>query len=626
MTDRFFFPLASGLILIIFVLANTLIQPLLSGARIDFTENAQFTLSKGTASTLKNLSEPIELTLVYTRGVGQDYPAVRAYAQRVRELLESYESTGGANLRLVEIDPTPFSLDEDEALAAGITAVETDGTDPLYFGLIGKNAVDDELVIPFLAPERESTLEYDLTRLVARLDDPEPNTIGVITDLSNMKGDGVSGGYYVLREMAALYNIIPIAEDFTSIPEDVDMLFLAHATNLSESQTYLVDQFILEKGRALILVDPASTISQAGGVFNTGAQRAASDLGALGEAWGVALYDDAVADTGNALTITTNQNGRLIETPQPIFIGIPKSGMAPGDTITAPLSLNINLGAPGALKVQPNAEIEVTPLLLTSQAPSFIPAGLVLGGAPPQEVLKAYSSQSGSLMLAARLSGQLQTAFTSGPPIGDLADPVAAELARLAGETAGPHRAASLTPAEIIILADTDMLDDAFYLDPRSGTARAENATFIMNALDNLTGGTDLLDLRSRTPNLRPMVRVDDMRERAQNEFYDEQARLEGRLAQAQGRLEELQAIGATGGFFSGDLDADLTPEERAELSELRQSVIETRERLREIERDFRREIDGLENTLRFVNIWGGSIIIVLIGFFIWVRKKRLLT
>lgn len=623
MIDRFFTPIASVLVLIIFLLANTLIQPLLTTWRIDLTEGAQFTLSDGTQAVLKDLAEPVDFTLVYTRRVGQDYPAVRAYAQRVRELLSAYENAGGRRLRLTEIDPTPFSVEEDEALAAGITAVETDGTDPLYFGLIGRNAVDDELVIPFLAPEREATLEYDLTRLITRLDKPEAETIGVITDLPNMKGTGQGSGYYILQEMAAFYQIMPIDGDFTAIPESVDILMLAHASSLSESQTYLVDQFILDKGRALILVDPASTIAEAGGIFNTGRKTARSDLGILGKAWGVRLMNNAVADISNALKVTTTQNGRSIETDQPLFLGIPKSLMAPDDQITAPLSLPINLGAPGALQGFPPEGASFEPIIRSGEAPSFISPKIARQGVSPREILEAYKSEDGQLTLAARLSGRLSTAFPDGPPAPDTNDTVTAEIVKLTGESSGPHRSESLISVQLILIADTDLLDDAFYIDQRSGTARAENANFILNSLDNLAGGSNLLSLRSRAPNLRPMVRVDRMRDTAQEEFFDEQARLEGRLAQSQSRLEELQAVGATGGFFSGDIEAELTTEERTELSELRQNVVETRERLRKIERDFRRDIDRLESKLRMMNIWGGPLAIAFIGLLVWVRKRR---
>lgn len=624
MLDRYFTPLASVLALIVFLLANTFFQPLLASWRVDFTQGDQYSLSNGTRSTVQNLAEPVDLTFVYTRRVGQDYPAVRAYAQRVRELLQAYQSTSRRRLRLIEIDPTPFSKEEDEAVSAGITAVQTDGTDPLYFGLIGRNAVDDELVIPFLAPEREATLEYDLTRLIARLDKPEPATIGIITDLENFKGDGKGNGYFALREIAAVYQVAPIASDFTVIPEDVDVLLLAHAASLTARQSYLVDQFILHKGRALILVDPASKAAAAGGVFNTGGRIARSDLGPLGDAWGITLSDAAVADVANALPVSVPDGGRVIEVGQPLFIGVPRSLMSSNDLITSALSRPVNLGAPGALEAFPPQGVIFDPLMRTDEAPSYIDAALASGEATPQNVIQAYESEDGQMVLAGRLSGSLSTAFPDGPPPAeDIEDPVEEELARIGEAEGPPHINTSALPAEVVIIADADLLDDGFYIDPRSTLPSADNATLILNALDNLTGGAELLNLRSRAPNERPMTRVNNMREAAQDEFFDEQARLEARLAEAQRRLEELQAVGATGGFFSGDLEADLTPEERTELSELRQSVVETRERLRDIERDFRRNIDGLENMLRFINIWGGPLIVLLIGLIVWFRRRE---
>ena len=623
MIDRFFTPAASALILIIFLLFSTLTQPLLASWRTDLTEETLYTLSDGTSSTLHDLIEPVDLTFVYTRRVGQDYPAVRAYAQRVRELLQAYQNQSGRRLRVREIDPTPFSTEEDQALAAGITAVQTNGTDPLYFGLIGRNTVDDERVIPFLSPEREATLEYDLTRLIARLDKPEPATIGIITDLPNMKGTGEDGGYFVLREIAALYNVLPIPSDFTAIPGEVDALLLAHAANLSNRQLYLIDQFVLERGRALALIDPASTIAQAGQVFSTGNERSRSDLGVLGDAWGITLSDGVVADIEHAMKINRTENSRLVEVDQPIFISLPRNFLSADDLTTAPLSLPINLGAPGALSPTDTGNVTFRPLMQTGRAPSYIPAANINQRTDPADVLQAYSAEDEPFTIAARISGQLSSAFPSGPPPPDRNDPVEAGLNEIAGDAAGPHRAVSQTPADIIIIADTDMLDDAFYLDPRSDTARGDNATLILNAIDNLTGGSELANLRSRTPNLRLMTRVNAMRDAAQDEFFSEQAALEARLSESQGRLEELQSVGATGGFFSGDIEADLTPDERLELTELRQSVVDTRESLRGIERDFRRDIDALEDMLRLINIWGGPLIVFLIGLLVWYRKRR---
>ncbi|MEO0881187.1 MAG: GldG family protein [Pseudomonadota bacterium] len=632
MGQRPFVWLTSALALTIFVLANTLVQPALSGWRADFTEGKQFTLSDGTRQTLTDLAEPVELTFIYSRRVGQEFPAIRAYAQRVRELLQSFEAEAGRNLRLVEIDPTPFSEAEDEALSNGITAVQTDGDDPLYFGLVGRNAVDDDLVIPYLAPEREGTLEYDLTRLIARLDNPDPATIGILTDLPNFEGNGSEGGYFALQEIARSYDIETIGSNFTSLPKRVDILLMAHVTDLSDEQAYLIDQFLLDKGRALILVDPASKAAAASGlVGEDGAAR--SDLGALGEAWGLRLSQNAVADAPHALPVTVEENGRIVEQGQPLFIGVPTALMARDDLVTAPISRRINLGAPGALQAFPPDGLTFRALIRTDEAPSFIDAADASGEMLPRDVLRAYEAEDGQLVLAGRLSGRLPSAFPEGPPPGEeTADESgngggeeAAEVQDVAPslERSGPHLVSSRRPAELIIIADADLLDDGFYIDPRSGAPVGGNANLILNAIDNLSGGAELLNLRSRTPDLRPMVRVDRLREAAEAEFFEEEARLEARLARSLQRLEELRAIGASGGFFSGDLEADLSTVERAELADLRQTVIETRTRLREIERNYRRSIDRLEGVLRLFNIWFGPVFVLLLGLAVWWHRER---
>ncbi|MEM6411210.1 MAG: Gldg family protein, partial [Pseudomonadota bacterium] len=498
--------------------------------------------------------------------------------------------------------------------------------DPLYFGLVGRNAVDDELIIPYLAPEREGTLEYDLTRLIARLDNPEPATIGILTDLPNFEGTRTEDGYFILQEISRSYEIEPIGSTFTSIPEHVDILILAHVTDLSLGQAYLIDQFLLDRGRALILVDPASKAAAAASILAEDG-RARSDLGILGETWGVRLSENAVADAPHALPVTVEENGRIVEQSQPLFIGVPTALMARDDLVTAPISRRINIGAPGALEAFPPDGLSFRALIRTDEAPSFIDAVEASGEMLPRDVLRAYDAEDGQLVLAGRLSGSLVSAFPDGPPAEQIADDVdeadpednrSPEI-----EADGPHLISSREPAELIIIADVDLLDDGFYIDPRSGAPVGGNANLILNAIDNLAGGADLLDLRSRAPDLRPMARIERLREAAEAEFFDEEARLQARLARSQQRLEELRALGSGGGFFSGDLEADLSTAERAELADLRQTVVETRERLREIERNYRKSIDRLEGVLRFFNIWFGPLFVLLIGLAVWWHRER---
>tara|TARA_S200002703_G_scaffold49004_2_gene42325 strand:- start:1270 stop:3162 length:1893 start_codon:yes stop_codon:yes gene_type:complete len=626
MKAKHYLIIATALTAIIFVAANLLVQKVFTGARIDFTENNLYTLSDATKSTLESVAEPVDLTFVYTRSAGQDFPAIRAYAARVRELLQVYESQSGGNVRVTEIDPLPFSPAEDQALAAGITAIDTNGSDPLYFGIIGRNSIDDQRVIPFLAPEREVTLEFDLTRMVARLDDPDPPRVGILSSLPGMTAPGGEGGYTLLRDIHKSFDVEPIAETFQSLPEDLDVLLIAQPPLLSPRQEWLIDQFILRTGRAVILVDPAAKTVASTGPFNMSDAATSSSLMAWGDAWGVELSTAAVADAASALPVPVDTGGgRIEELAHPLFLGIPAGDMNQDDLITADLSRAVNFGAPGAFSTEDlAATLEMTPLLSTGPSPSFIDASDAITDMAPQQVLRQYQTEPAPLVLAARLSGRLSTAFPQGAPAFDEpSDPMLAEIARAEAAAALPHISQSETDAQIVLVADVDFIADDFYIIPNEQIVVADNGALVLNALDALAGSGELSRLRSRAPSLRRMGRIDRMRENAEAIYFRQQSALQDNLQTAQARLEELQAIGATDGFFSGDLEADLTEAERTELLDLRQKIVELRAQLREIERNYRRDIDRLEGTLKAINIWGGPFLVCLIGLFVWYRQKR---
>ena len=624
MKSKHYLIAATALVSVIFVAGNLLAQKVLTGAQIDFTENHLYSLSKATRHTLADIAEPVDITLVYSRSVGQDYPAVRAYAARVRELLQAYESQSGGRIRVREIDPVPFSPAEDEALAAGITAIDTNGSDPLYFGIIGHNTIDDQRIIPFLAPEREVTLEYDLTRMVARLDDPDPPRVGIITSLPGMSTPGGEGGYTLLQDIARSFEVVQIPEEFQSIPADLDVLLVAHPPALTRRQEWLVDQFVLRKGRAVFLVDPAAKTAVAQGPFDISAAAAHSDLGTLGEAWGVTLSKDAVADAAGALPVPVDVgDGRVEEQAHPLFIATPAGDMNQDDLITADLTRAVNFGAPGALVVVDLPEGETfSPLIETGPSPSYIDAARAVRDMKPSDTLKSYQTEPGPLTLAGRLSGHLTSAFPAGAPaFEEPSDPAMAELARADAANAPPHISASETDAELVFIADVDFIADDFYIVPGRNIVVADNGALVLNALDALAGGGELSRLRSRAPSLRPMTRIDKMRSAAEAVYFRQQAELEASLREAQERLEELQAIGSTDGFFEGDAEADLTDEERVELADLRARIVSLRGELRTIERDYRRDVDRMEAILKAINIWSGPILIALAGLFVWRRQ-----
>jgi ABC-type uncharacterized transport system involved in gliding motility auxiliary subunit len=309
----------------------------------------------------------------------------------------------------------------------------------------------------------------------------------------------------------------------------------------------------------------------------------------------------------------------------PLFLGVTREAINASDPITADLMRVVNFGAPGALIAGTlPAGVTLSPLITTGPSPSFIDAGQAVRDMPPADVLRVYRSQPGPLTLAARLSGTLTTAFPAGAPPADPARQGGnAELARAEAAAALPHISSGEKPAEIVIVADADFIADAFYVLPDSGAAVADNGALVLNALDALSGGGDLSRLRSRAPALRSMTRIDRMRSAAEEQYFRQQEQLQGRLASAQARLAELQQTGAGDGFFAGDVQAELSEAERAELTLLREDILSLRARLRETEAGFRRDIDQLEAWMKAINIWGGPILVGLAGLIVWRRQTR---
>lgn len=606
--------LASLAVALVFVGLNLAAWRWLPGARADFTANGLYTLSTSAKRVVQRLIEPVELEFVYSRELGAEFPQIRAHADRVRQLMAEIAAQSEGKVKIRELSPEPFSDDEDRVIAAGLSPAPTQGGEPLYFGVIGHNTSADDIAIPFLAPERDALLEYELVRLISQLDDPAPPKVAVLSQLLPYQLHPTEeGSAFILREGARAYEIEMVAEDFRALPTGTDVLLMVQPPALDDWQTYVIDQFLMHEGAALIAIDPVSRAALVQGGADT-----ASSLGALAQMIGLAETTDTVADASLALPVTISiGSGRTAQVGQPLFPAPPPGLMSRSDVITADLSRPINFGAPGHLVLTPPAGVTVEPLVMSSADAALIPAAIAMSDPDPRAVMDVYVASGAQQVLAARVSGKLRSIFTAPPRPAEDADPVLAELQRRDMARQPPFVSESKGEAEIILIADSDMFDDSFFVHPQSGAPLADNAAFVLNALDNLGGDPALTELRSRAPAARPMKRVDDLREAARTRLFAEQARLETLLKAAEEQLTRLEARRAGG--------AASTPDELEEMGQYRAQAAEIRGQLRGVERAFRSDIDALEAQLRFLNVWLPPILIGLlgIGVFVWRNRRR---
>lgn len=591
---------------------NLLVRSTLDGVRIDLTERGLYQVSDGARDVLTRLDEPVSLEFYYSRSEATQYPAIRAYGARVRELLRTLSAQAGGGLRLDEIDPAPFSAEEDAAIAAGLDPVPVEGGGQIFFGLIGRNAVDEVRIIAFFDPLDEARLEYEIVRLIAELERARTPHLAIVSDLPFAPDREGRSANPIINELAAAYEVSWLDAGFTRFPDTADAVLLLHPPVLSEAQRYLVDQFAVSRGRVLVMVDPMAHLALKPGPDGLPPIRAqrASDLGGLLSHWGVGFDRNTVSmDAEQGLPVQIVENGRTRTRAYPLWFSVPPSGLNTDLPSLAGLSRAINLGSPGVLRPLDDASTEIRPFLQTGPIAARLDADIAATSPSPEDLLSGFEpDQDAPLTLGVLIDGVITSAFPDGPPAGET------------GFDPGLHRDQSEGGVEIVVLADVDLLDPAFFLrvDPVQGEQLvADNLALILNLTDRLAGDRSLVSLRSRSGSDRPMTRVDDLRSAAEARYLSLQESLQAELFQAETALAELTRTGrasALGGATQGDA---------AEADALRAEILEARERLREIERGFRVEIDALETGLLIWTLWVPPLGVIAIGVLVLVMRRR---
>ena len=606
---------ASSLLLlaVAFIIAVIVSNALFKGVRIDLTKNNLYTLSDGTKRILRNIDEPISLYFYFSDQATAAVPSLRDYANRVREMLEEFEDASRGKLRLSVIDPLPFSEQEDRAAQFGLQGIQIGATpDPVYLGLAGTNSVGDEEIIGFLQPDKEQFLEYDLAKLVSNLANPERSVVGLVSGVS-MTGDfdpqmqRMQPPWVVYQQARQLFEVRDLGTDFDAVPDDVGLLWIVQPKGLSNETQYAIDQFVMRGGTALIFVDPMAAIDAAqpeGMPQGMPPMGQASDLPLLFDGWGIGFSsNDVVADAELALPINTGTGGRAVRHYG--YLGIEGRYKSADDIVTAELG-TVNAAMAGRFELAENSTATVEALLTSSPASSLIPASRFSFLPDPRQLQDGFVTGGEPMTIAARVGGTLKSAFPNG------------------GSAETKHLAESVGPVNLIVVADVDMLSDPMWVQVQNffgqqiANAFASNGAFVVNALENLAGGSDLIAVRSRGSFSRPFTKVDELQARAETRFRETERRLQQELAETEQRLGEIQSSREDTGSLL------LTDEQQAEIDRFIDQRASIRKELRSVQRGLDEDIENLGTLLKVINIGLMPALLTLVVLFaVWRRNRR---
>ncbi len=603
---------SAGLLVIAlaFLAFNMLSRVGLSDWRLDLTEQKLYTISAGTEKVLAEIEQPVELYFFYSDQASKDLPSLRNYAKRVEEMLKAYERAADGKLKLHIVDPQPFSAEEDQATEFGLQAIPLNSSgDKLYFGLAGRVGDGVPQAISVFSLDQEEFLEYDLSRLVQSLAKPERPVVGVLSGLPlnggfDMQTRQPSQPWMVMEEIRQQFQIESLKAGIDQIPEKVSVLLLVHPKDLPEQTLYAIDQFVLRGGKLLAFVDPYSEIDSGMPMPGDEAASKTSDLPALFKAWGVQLLpDQVVTDGAYAMALSMGEGQRAVR--HAAFLSLPRAALDQSDVSTAGLE-TLTLASAGILQPLASAKSHFTPLLQSSVYAMPVDTKRLALLQNPEELIRELQPTGQRYAMAARISGPAETAFANG----------------IEGRKDGLKYADNIN---VIVVADTDLLSDRMwvhvqdYFGQRMPQPWADNASFAINALDNLSGSDALISVRSRGRFSRPFEVVDALQRTAEVKFREQEAELQQRLAATEQQLASLQQ--------SEDpaQSPQLTPEQQATLQQFMAEKVRIRKELRDVRFQLNADIDALGRSLKLVNIALMPLLLtvgVLLLWF-WRRRKR---
>lgn len=621
--DRQMLAWATIAISIVFFLAiNTLANTALTSTRLDLTEDRLFTLSDGTKEVLSTLEEPIDLRFYYSERFDEIGPNIARHSDRVRELLDEYERLSDNKVRIEIFDPQPFSTEEDLAVSDGLQGLPFDQSGArAYFGVSGTNSTDDIDAIGYLAPERSPFLEYDLTRLISNLAEPEKPVVGLLSDLP-LQGTQFDNftPWLIVDGLRQFFDVKFLDKDSTELPENMEVLVIAGAHTIKDELLYEMDQFVVSGGRVLAFADPyAESMALAGPTAGQlpppGVGQAAIEP--LLNAWGVDVArGQFVANLDDAVRVgfPNPENGQQVAVDYVAWLTLQGERFSRDDAVSAQLQ-RVIVSSSGAFMSREGAETVLEPLIFTTPTSDLMSAFEIAQQPNPIALLDRFEPQDTVYNLAARLTGKVKSAFPDGPPENVLdasEDPDALRSA---------HKAAADTDSSIILVGDVDMLANQNWAQVQDVAGEqvaiptANNADFFINAIDNLRGSQGLVGLRGRGLTIRPFEVIEQMRNEADNKFRNKEQELLSRIAEMDQTIERLQREEQTTGVI-------LTSQQQTEIDNFRLEMLDLRRELRDVQRSLRENVETLERQVRVFNIWAVPLLVAVLAVILAVIRR----
>ncbi len=600
----------------------------ISGAvkhRFDLTSDRLFTLSDGTRNILKKLDTPVQIRFYCTQNASTMPVFLKTYAQQVEDLLEEYRKAANGNIEIKKLDPQPDSDAEDSANLDGIEGQMAANGEKIFLG-IAINCLDEKVSVPFLTPDRERQLEYDVSRAISQVTTTQKPVVGVMSALPvfgafdpmsmQMGRPNRQDPWVFVGELKRDYTVKQVEMTAEKIEDDIKVLVVVYPKDITDKTQYAIDQFVLRGGKLVAFLDPLSLVDSRTAASNPMQRNMGSGatLDKLLKAWGIEMdKGKVVADLDYAARI--NRGGK----PEvaPAVLALTQEAMDTNDVVTSQID-NLVMPFPGGFTGTPAEGLKKTVLIQTTTSGQLVDK--MMAEFSGEQLSKEFSATGKQYALALRLTGKFKTAFPEGQPK-DVTDAKAAADKKEA--PAEPSLKESKSEGAVVLVADADMLYDQFcvqvqnFLGQKIVTPINANLNLMQNVVDQMGGDQNLIGVRSRATMTRPFTVVKRMQTEADEKYRNRIKDLEKSLADTQQKLNEMQTKKEGGQRFI------LSPEQQNAIQQFRQDEAKVKKELKDVRKSLRRDIESLETRLEWINIAGMPFLVTMSGIALALFKRK---
>ena len=596
--------------------------------RMDLTQDKAYTLSEGTRAILAKLDTPVQMRFYCSRGDNTMPVQLKNYAQSVEDLLGEFRLASKGQIEIQKLDPTPTSDAEDSAKLDGVEGQQVErGGEPLYFGL-SVTMLDQKEVIPFFDPRREKLTEYDIARAVTRVITPTKPVIGIMSPLPvngsgnpmmMRMGRGGEPAWAFASELKRDFTVKTVEMTADKIPDDVKVLLVIHPKGITDMGQYAIDQFVLRGGKLIAYLDPLSALDRAAGGPMGGAS--SSNMEKLLKTWGLTFDSTKVVADMNY--VSQMQQGR-----SPAVLSLTEQANNKVDLLTASAG-NLFLPFAGAFTGSVSEGLRMTTLIKSSGNSQLIdPMSAQMGG---EQIITDFKPSGTEFNLAVRIEGKFKTAFPDGKPKAPEPKPEEGKPEEKKPETpAEPGFKEATAEATVLLIGDSDFMQDPVCMqvigtDPRSGQRiqmlREDhgNLPFAQAGVEQLSGDTNLIKVRSRVSRERPFTVVKKMQSEAEATFQAKIKELQTDLQATQTKINELQRTKTDAGqrFIA-------SPEQQAEKLKFEKKSVEVSKAIKAEEKKLKAGVESLANKTKWLNILMMPLIVSAAGVILALKRRKL--